>query len=84
MSFRWGLIWPVQAAADGLDRQLLTVAISVVSVVQVVPAHFPASTLGKDVVLLYAPEHFQIYSGSNKRGNRETTSRQSMSRISNT
>ena len=53
---RWAFgeefIWPVQAAAEGLERQLLTVAISVVSVVQVVPAHFPASTLGKDVVLL--------------------------------
>ena len=40
---------PVQAASEGFVRQLFTVANSVVSVVHVVPSHFPASTLGRDV-----------------------------------
>ena len=43
---------PLQAEAVGLERQLLTVFMSVVRVVQVVPSHFPVSTAGNDVCVL--------------------------------
>lgn len=51
-------IWlyePVQAAAVGSVKQLFIEVTSVLSVVQVVPEHFPASTAGRAVAAPYVP-----------------------------
>jgi len=46
---------PVQAAAVGSVKQLFIEVTSVLSVVQVVPEHFPASTAGRAVAPPYVP-----------------------------